>query len=85
MGFDQPVHFGEKIRNPLNLVDDDPVSVAAWNEAFEALRVRHELRMKLGLKEVDIHSPRECPADPRGLARAARAEEKETLGFWWFE
>jgi hypothetical protein len=75
------VDFGEKVGNPLDLIDDDPSPMTCRNQAFKALRVGCQAGKKLGLQEVNINGLGKCPADPSRLSGTSGAKEKEALSF----
>jgi hypothetical protein len=80
--FDETVDLGKQVRDSLDLVDDDPVLMAARDKALQALRIRCQSSEKLGFQEVDIDGPGKRPADPGGFAGAAGPEKKEVLSLW---
>jgi hypothetical protein len=73
--------LGKQVRDPLDLVDYNPILLAGRDKVFQALRIRCQSGKKLGLQEIDIDGVGKCPADPGGFAGAPRPKKKEALSF----
>jgi hypothetical protein len=76
------MHLGEQLGNPLDLIDDDPITKPVRDQFLEEARARQEIVMGLRFQQVGIQGLGKTGLHPARLARPSRPEKEEALLLW---
>ena len=79
LGLDQAVDLVEDQRNPLHLVQHDPVVVPRRNQLSKAVGPRQQVEVERMVEQIEVQRVRKPLPEPGRLAGAAGTEEEKAL------